>query len=49
MNYPNILTIAFAAFAVLVVWLYLPRNKQVWLLSLTFLAVALFVNVWLEM
>lgn len=48
MNYPGILTVAFAAFAVLVMWLYLPRNRQLWLAAMLLIAAAILMNVWFK-
>ena len=47
-HYPQILTVAFAAFALLVMWLYLPRNRQLWLAAMLLIAAAVVLNVWFK-
>ena len=42
---PHFATVAFAAVALAVMWLYLPRNRQLWLGIMLLVAAAFILNV----
>ena len=44
-NLPQFATVAFAAVALAVMWLYLPRNRQIWLAIFLTTAAAMILNV----
>ena len=46
--FPNILTLVFAVFAVIVMWLYLPRGRQLWLAVMFLMVSAIVLNVWFK-
>ena len=45
MQLPHFATVAFAAIAVAVMWLYLPRKRQLWLAIMLLVAAAMILNV----
>ena len=45
MQLPRFATVAFATIAVAVMWLYLPRNRQLWLAIMLLVAAAMILNV----
>ena len=47
-NLPHVVTVAFAAVVVAVMWLYLPKNRQLWLAAMLVLVAAIFLNVRLK-
>jgi hypothetical protein len=44
-NLPHFATVASAAAALAVMWLYLPRNRQLWLGTMLLVAAAFILNV----
>ena len=46
--FPNILTLVFAVFVVIVMWLYLPRGRQLWLAVMILLVSVIVLNVWFK-